>query len=109
MRPRQQIGKRITPARKDHWNLRHRQLATQFYALRMCGDWCVRGHKSGREQWIVREVAIDQKPPARRYEQSFAPTWERYVWIGKILQIIEQRESRRKGVAIEFFDVERLL
>ena len=64
MRPRQQIGERVTPACENHGNPRHWQIALQVFALGVGCDRLVGCNESSRQRRVVAKVAINQEPPA---------------------------------------------
>ena len=77
MRPGHQIGQGEAPAGKGHRHALHRQLAVQHFLLLLRRHRLVGRDESRRQQRIVREVTIDQKPPAGCLRQLSPPIGER--------------------------------
>ena len=64
MRPRQQIGERITPPRENRRNSGYLQVAFQVLALGVGCNRLVGCNESRGQCGIVTKVAINQEPPA---------------------------------------------
>src|SRR5262245_41222767 len=63
MRPGNEIRQGKAPAGKLQRNVGHGQLVLEHFLLGVTFQGLVGGHETDCEQWIVTEIAIDQKPP----------------------------------------------
>src|SRR3954452_23161141 len=95
-RPREEVGQRIAPARKNYRHSAHWKFTTEGLVGRVRNDGRVTGYEAGGEQWVARKVAVDQEPPARFFRQTIAPVWQRGRRIAHGFQLIEQSEGRRE-------------